>query len=309
MGTPYAVSSDLVSAYPAKSLAIAQYIDGYKLDTGPVQNAQTGTSYTFALTDTTKTVTASNAAASAYTIPPQSSVVWEAYTVLRLVNLGAGVVTLTAGAGVTLTGTVTVPQYGSVTIMRTASNAWTISGTSDAPGMVLITPTSVAGSGVTLSGGQVTFSAALTVSINGCFTSAYANYLVVLHQSARSASGNTLVRMRAAGSDTATTTYPQAEVRFGRPSFIVDGNGVTGTAFPVGYGATGNTEYRIMHFLNAAISAQVAFDCSTFATDAGNLGYRTSGICTQATAHDGFTYYPSLGNVTGTLRVYGLRNS
>jgi hypothetical protein len=98
MATPYAVSSDLVSAYPAKSLAIAQYIDGYKLDTGPVQNAQTGVSYTFALTDTTKTVTANNAAASAYTVPPQSSVVWEAYTVLRLVNLGAGVVTLTAGA-------------------------------------------------------------------------------------------------------------------------------------------------------------------------------------------------------------------
>ena len=128
MPTPYALSSDLVSAWPAKSLAVAQYVDGYKLDTGPVQNAQTGTSYTFVLADTTKTVTANNAAASAYTIPPQSSVVWEAYTVLRLVNLGAGVVTLTAGAGVTLTGNVTVPQYGSVTMMRTASNAWTISG-------------------------------------------------------------------------------------------------------------------------------------------------------------------------------------
>jgi len=128
MGTPYALSSDLVSAWPAKSLAVAQYVDGYKLDTGPVQNAQTGTSYTFVLTDTTKTVTANNAAASAYTVPPQSSVVWEAYTVLRLVNLGAGVVTLTAGAGVTLNGTVAVPRYGSVLLMRTAADVWTISG-------------------------------------------------------------------------------------------------------------------------------------------------------------------------------------
>jgi hypothetical protein len=119
-----------VSAYPAKSLEIAQYIDGYKLDTGPVQNAQTGLTYTFLITDTTKTVTANNAAASAYTVPPQSSVVWEAYTVLRLVNLGAGVVTLTAGAGVTLSGSVTVPQYGAVQLMRTGSNAWTIMGTS-----------------------------------------------------------------------------------------------------------------------------------------------------------------------------------
>jgi hypothetical protein len=110
MPTPYALSSDLVSAWPAKSLAVAQYVDGYKLDTGPVQNAQTGNSYTFALTDTTKTVTANNAAASTYTVPPQSSVVWEDYTTLRIVNLGAGVVTLTGGVGVSLSGTVAMPR-------------------------------------------------------------------------------------------------------------------------------------------------------------------------------------------------------
>lgn len=149
MGTPYALSSDLVSAWPAKSLAVAQYVDGYKLDTGPVQNAQTGTSYTFVLTDTTKTVTANNAAASVYTVPPQSSVVWEAYTVLRILNLGAGVVTLTAGAGVTLTGTVTVAQYASATLTRTGSNAWTISGISALPSSATAT---VATSQTTTSG-------------------------------------------------------------------------------------------------------------------------------------------------------------
>ena len=133
MATPYVLSSDLESAYPAKSLAIAQYIDGYKLDTGPVQNAQTGTTYTFVLTDTTKLVTANNAAASAYTVPPQSSVVWEAYTALRILNLGAGVVTLTPGAGVTLTGTLTVAQYASATLVRTAANTWTVTGTSGPP--------------------------------------------------------------------------------------------------------------------------------------------------------------------------------
>jgi hypothetical protein len=133
MGTPYALSSDLVSAWPAKSLAVAQYVDGYKLDTGPVQNAQTGTSYTFVLTDTTKTVTANNAAASAYTVPPQSSVVWEDYTTLRIVNLGAGVVTLTAGAGVTLNGTLAMARYAAATLIRTASNTWTVVGIASLP--------------------------------------------------------------------------------------------------------------------------------------------------------------------------------
>jgi hypothetical protein len=133
MPTPYALSSDLVSAWPAKSLAVAQYVDGYKLDTGPVQNAQTGNSYTFALTDTTQTVTANNAAASTYTVPPQSSVVWEDYTTQRIVNLGAGVVTLTGGVGVTLTGTVAMPRYSAATLVRTASNTWTVTGISAPP--------------------------------------------------------------------------------------------------------------------------------------------------------------------------------
>jgi hypothetical protein len=47
MATPYVISSDLVSAYPAKSLEIAQYIDGFKADLALVQNAQTGTTYSF----------------------------------------------------------------------------------------------------------------------------------------------------------------------------------------------------------------------------------------------------------------------
>jgi hypothetical protein len=61
MATPYVVSSDLVSAYPAKSLEIAQYIDGFKADLALVQNAQTGTTYSFVAADFTKLVTLSNA--------------------------------------------------------------------------------------------------------------------------------------------------------------------------------------------------------------------------------------------------------
>jgi hypothetical protein len=63
MATPYVISSDLVSAYPAKSLEIAQYIDGFKADLALVQNAQTGTTYSFVAADFTKLVTLSNASA------------------------------------------------------------------------------------------------------------------------------------------------------------------------------------------------------------------------------------------------------
>jgi hypothetical protein len=57
----------------------------------PTYNAQTGTTYTFVLTDVGKTVTASNASPQTYTIPPQASVTWLADTTLYVINLGAGI--------------------------------------------------------------------------------------------------------------------------------------------------------------------------------------------------------------------------
>lgn len=93
-------------------------------------NPQTGSgasAYTFALADALRLTTASNAADSTYTIPPQVSVAWLANSVIRIVNYGAGVVTIAGGAGVTVTNaTKTLSQFESAALIRTASNAWTL---------------------------------------------------------------------------------------------------------------------------------------------------------------------------------------
>jgi hypothetical protein len=307
MGTPYALSSDLVSAWPAKSLAVAQYVDGYKLDTGPVQNAQTGTTYTFLLTDTTKTVTANNSAASAYTVPPQSSVVWEAYTVLRILNLGAGVVTLTAGAGVTLTGTVTVAQYASATLTRTGSNAWTISGNASASGMDLITPTSVAGSGVTLSGGQINISAATSVSVNGCFTSAYDNYCVNVAINSGSSSLN--LRYRASGTDASSANYDEGGNYGGTSSGNFNVN--AGTEHQLYVSSALINDARFL-FYSPFLAQPTRFFAEVLQSgnDSNKWRIDCAGNFRPSTQFDGFTLYPGgAGNYTGTMRIYGLRNS
>ena len=75
-------------------------------------------------------------------------------------------------------------------------------------GLKLIVPTSVAGSGVSVSAtGKVTFTAATTVSVNGCFTSSYDNYLIVMRMKASSGNPNIQVRMRASGSDATGSNY------------------------------------------------------------------------------------------------------
>ena len=307
MATPYVISSDLVSAYPAKSLEIAQYIDGFKADLALVQNAQTGTTYTFVATDFTKLVTASNAAASTYTIPPQSSVTWPANTLLRVTNLGAGVVTFAGGVGVTVTNTAaTLSQFQTATLVRTGSDAWTvIRQGANAPGMDLITPTSVAGSGVTLSGGEVTFSAAATVSLNGCFTSAYANYRIALDCNTPSSSSIVSMRLRAAGTDT-STNYVGSFVRFDASTSAIAYETAVTDRLKIGVARV--TVRSVLDALIVAPQLSTYTGISASANDE-NQAAIVGGQHKAATSFDGFTLLPASGTLTGTVRVYGLRNS
>jgi hypothetical protein len=98
-------------------------------------NAQTGTSYTFVLTDDGKLVTASNASAQTYTIPPASSVAYNTGSQLNIVQKGAGQVTFAAGSGVTIRSTgasAAAPklraQYSSATAIYEGSDVWFVIG-------------------------------------------------------------------------------------------------------------------------------------------------------------------------------------
>ena len=84
----------------------------------------TGTSDTLVLADNGGAVTYDNASATTSTIPPFSSVAYAVGTKIVLANLGAGVVTVTAGAGVTVNGTLTIAQNAGGTCLKTATNTW-----------------------------------------------------------------------------------------------------------------------------------------------------------------------------------------
>ena len=88
-------------------------------------NTQTGTTYTLVLTDQGGVITTSNASAVTVTIPPNSSVAFATGTIIDFVNLGAGSLTIAAGAGVTVNGTITaLAQYGFTSLIKTATNTW-----------------------------------------------------------------------------------------------------------------------------------------------------------------------------------------
>lgn len=124
-GVTYPTSTDYVKDGASAIQTVATGFDSAVAI--PTYNAQTGATYTFALTDVGKTVTASNASAQTYTIPPTASVAWPTNTTLKVTNLGAGVVTFAAGVGVTVNNTAsTLAQYQSADLIRTALNTWSV---------------------------------------------------------------------------------------------------------------------------------------------------------------------------------------
>ena len=96
-----------------------------KTDLAMTKNAQTGVSYSYALTDQTKLLTMSNAAANTVTVTKQATVAWAADTQLRVLNIGAGATTLVADTGVTINNNTALAQWRGGVLIRMSSDVWT----------------------------------------------------------------------------------------------------------------------------------------------------------------------------------------
>jgi hypothetical protein len=86
--------------------------------------AYAGAASTPVLADARKHITTSHGSANTLTIPPAASVAYDAATLLMGTNIGAGTMTLTAGAGVTVNGSVTVAAHGWWWAKKTNTNTW-----------------------------------------------------------------------------------------------------------------------------------------------------------------------------------------
>lgn len=88
-------------------------------------------SYTLALSDIGSIVTANSASPIVITIPPNSSVAFSIGITIVIARLGAGLVSLAAGAGVTIgspAGLQLADQYGTCQITKIATDTWLATG-------------------------------------------------------------------------------------------------------------------------------------------------------------------------------------
>ena len=99
-------------------------------------NAQTGTTYTFVLTDNrNKLVTANNSSAQTYTIPLNSSVAFPVGSIINVIQIGTGQVTIQGAAGVTVASigaTSTAPKlrarYSAGSLIKVGTDSWYVVG-------------------------------------------------------------------------------------------------------------------------------------------------------------------------------------
>jgi hypothetical protein len=96
----------------------------WELDT----TADTTTAYTLVLGDAGKYVTLSNAAGITLTIPTNATVAFDVGTVVNVVQLGAGQVTIAGAGGVTVNSEGSKlklkGQYAVASLLKTATNTW-----------------------------------------------------------------------------------------------------------------------------------------------------------------------------------------
>lgn len=94
------------------------------------ETTQTG-DYALAVADTGTVVAMNKATAVTVTVPPAASVAFTTGATIVIYQLGAGQVTVAAGAGVTLrtpNGAKTAKQYSQIALRYRGSDIWVVSG-------------------------------------------------------------------------------------------------------------------------------------------------------------------------------------
>ena len=307
-GSTYVISTDLVADYPTASLALANRVD-------VVASGGPGLVKTAGYTITVADILAGNkflynsASPGTFTLPTSSLVDG---MVVNVAQIGAGALTVSGG---TIVGnTITTAQYQSLQFVYVASGTtwYSVAPPSSTPGLAIATPTSIANSGgsASLSGGQITFTAVNSLSLNGVFTSTFQNYRILLRPTA--VSGTDVIisfRLRTAGTDSATS-YGVQKTESTSGSTTSSGAAATSGRLLFTTTTYGNYAATNPDIYGPQLAIPTLYNyMSTYLDSSGNKYVEMLGGSHHvSTSYDGITLLISSGTMTGTLRVYGYNN-
>jgi len=258
-----------------------------------VTNTQTN-DYTLAATDAGDRVIANKATAIVFTVPNS---VFSASQIVRVHNIGAGTLTLSAGAGMTLNGAdvLTLSQYqGGELFFTSASSA-----------IFFPTAKTVAEGGLTLVSSTTIGTTVASVTVTSAFSADYDNYLITISGGVASTTNFGDMTFGA----TATGYYMSSNFMAFNSNTVSGISRANQTRFVGCFGATtatiDGTIYVMSPFLAKNTIIHTHFAQATAAGE--NSTFR--GFLDDTTSYTAFTFTATTGTWTGgKVRVYGLRN-
>lgn len=159
---------------------------------------------------------------------------------------------------------------------------------------------------------EVTFSGSSAVNIDGCFSALYTHYMVTRNLLGSAADLSLNVRLRVSGTDDSGANYRTQ--RLDADGTFINGVRYTGQTSWVA-GALGSTEatatgFGILRISNPfeAVRTTAWTDKSLAATENIRL-YRLVHAHDLTTSYTSMSVTPDSGTITGTIRVYGLKES
>lgn len=184
--------------------------------------------------------------------------------------------------------------------------------TTKVDGLVPVQPTSVAVAGGTATAnalGMVSFTTATSISLNGVFTSTYNSYKMIIRISAQSAAAGLGYRYRNAGTDNSTSNYYQT-VLWNRSTGATQTSNSTNTAnYFFGWNNTLTASY--LYWTGDIINPAVPSKKHLYGKGSGDdsTSYYVTDMASMFNLNnstfDGITIFPSAGNVTGTIQIFG----
>lgn len=184
-------------------------------------------------------------------------------------------------------------------------------GLADDMGLRLIHPTSATGTGTVSLGanGKVTFSGSTTISLNGIFSAAYDNYLMLVTMTTANAQNNIVGRWRGAGADYAGALHrniTRAIINGASTESITPATTATSALLGQVSGAGGSTLQVDFWTPYPAVEKTLwsRGHSSAGMNDSGSWAPSTSGVT------DGFSILTSglSSTITGSVRVYAYNN-
>ena len=168
------------------------------------------------------------------------------------------------------------------------------------------TNTYLANSGLVYVGGG-TLAAAGTIAVNGCFTSTYTNYRILLWQTGLSAAGDIFFNLRASGTSSTANYYWNRIISNGS---IFGAVANLSTSHYVAYSASTPLFSATIEVFEPQVATQTKINSAGQGYNGANSDSRTtSGFHDIATSYDGFSLTSSVATISTKYAIYGYRTA